>query len=175
MRKHFLIAGMLLAAALMFSATSKADTVEFSLSGAVSASFTLQDTFTPGFTFGSTQYVFNQQGSLFNDHNYLYGTIDLGNNGTGVWSFGSTGHTMNGHTFPGPEIGVFVAGLFTMNPDGTITVNGGTWTLFNPQGDRVTLNTTVIPGPVGTPEPATLALLAAGGLGLAALRRRKTA
>ena len=68
-----------------------------------------------------------------------------------------------------------MAGLFTSNPDGTITINAGTWTLTNLNGAPITLTTTVIPGGTAVPEPATLALLGAGGLGLAALRRRKTA
>jgi hypothetical protein len=177
MRKHILIAGMLIAAALVFALPSKADTVNFSLSGgAIVASFTLPDTFTPGFTFGSIQYVFDvEHSTLFANHDYTFATIDLGNTGSGLWSFGSTGHTMNGMVFPGPELGVFVAGLFNMNADGTITVNAGQWTLLNNVGSPVTLTTTVIPGPVGTPEPATLALLGIGGLVLAGIRRRKTA
>ena len=178
MRKYVLIAGMLIAAALVFAAPSKADTVDFSLSGAaITASFTLQDTFTPGFTFQSVQYVFTgiTNSTLFNQ-SYTYGTIDLGNTGSGVWAFGSQGHTMNGMVFPGPELGIFVAGLFTVNPDGTITVNAGQWTLVNNAGASISLTTAVIPGPpVGTPEPITLALMGVGGLALAGLRRRKAA
>jgi hypothetical protein len=48
-------------------------------------------------------------------------------------------------------------------------------TLTSITGASVTLQTVVIPGPVGTPEPATLALLGIGGLALAGLRRRKAA
>ena len=176
MRKHFLIAGMLLAAALVFAVPSKADTVDFSLSGgAITASFTLPDTLTPDFSIGSVQFVFNVAGTLFNDTNYTYGTIDFGNSGLGTWAFGSTGHTQNGHVFAGPELGIFVAGLFTTNADGTITFNSGTWTLTNLRGTQITLTTNVVPGGTAVPEPATLALLGAGGLAFAAFRRRKTA
>jgi len=180
MRKHFLIAGILLAA-LAFAMPSKADTVDFTLTGPAlpSATFTLPQTFTPSSTVGSIVYVLNSSGNITNSTitvggfsgSYIYGTIDLGNTGSGVWSFGSTGSP--GH--PGPELGIFVAGLFTVNADGTITLNGGSWTLFNNVGSPVTLTATVIPGPVGTPEPATMALLGLGGLTLAAVRRRKTA
>jgi PEP-CTERM motif len=181
MRKHFLFAGILLAAALVFALPSKADTVDFSLSGPAlpSATFTLPQTFTPSSMFGSIAYVLNSSGNITNSAitvggfsgSYTYGTIDLGNSGLGAWSFGSAGSP--GH--PGPELGIFVAGLFTVNPDGTISLNAGTWTLFNNVGSPLTLTTTVIPGPVGTPEPTTLALMGMGGLLLAGLRRRKAA
>ena len=176
MRKHFLIAGMLLAVALVFAGPSKADTVQFSLSG-INASFTLPDTFTPDFTFQGTQYVFDvMHGTLLAGTDVTFGTIDLGNSASGVWSFGSQGHTLNGQVFPGPELGVFAPGLLTMNADGTITVNAGTWAVTNFRDQQLTLTTTVIPGPpVGTPEPATLALLGVGSLGLAALLRRRAA
>src|SRR5262245_18392744 len=74
MRKHFLIAGMLLAAALAFAGPSKADTVQVSLSG-INASFTLQDTFTPDFSFQGVQYVFDvQHGTLLSGTDVTYGT-----------------------------------------------------------------------------------------------------
>jgi hypothetical protein len=183
MRKHFLFAGMLIAAALVFAVPSKADTVDFSLigGGTINATFSLPQTFTP-FMQGSTAFVFSVAGTLAQctgDPNcpaYTFGTIDLGNSGTGHWLFASQGHDMNGVTFAGPELGIFVDGLFTVNPDGTITLNPGTWTLTNKNNVEATLMTTVIPGPpVGTPEPATLALLGIGGLALAGVRRRKAA
>jgi len=175
MRKHYLFAGILLAASLAFASPSKADTVDFNLTGpGVTATFTLPQSFTPGSLVGTVAYVFGITGTLEGGGHtgaQFFGTIDLGNSGSGVWSFGSTGSP--GH--PGPELGVFIAGLFTINPDGSISLNGGSWDLVNLRGSPATLTTTVIPGPVGTPEPATLALLGAGGLALAGLRRRKRA
>src|SRR5262245_8476126 len=153
MRKHFLFAGILLAASLVFALPSKADTVDFTLTGpAITATFSLPQTFTPGSLVGTVAYVFGVDGTLKAggfDGNYHYVPIDLRNSALGVWSFGSTGSP--GH--PGPELGIFAAGLFTVNADGSISLNGGTWTLLNISGSPVVLTTTVIPGPVGTPEP----------------------
>ena len=50
MRKHVLIAGMLIVAALAFAMPSKADTVDFTLTGGAlggSITFSLPETFTP--------------------------------------------------------------------------------------------------------------------------------
>jgi PEP-CTERM motif len=179
MRKHFLFAGILLAA-LVFATPSKADTVEFTLTGAVlpfgTASFSLPLTFAPSAGSGPFLVVGSNIGAgTFFGNPYTFPNIELGLSSTGKWAFGSNGVP----GFPGTSgnyFGIFAPGLFTVNPDGTITLNATTLTLFNPQGVPLELTMTVIPSPpVGTPEPATLALLAAGGLGLAALRRRKTA
>jgi hypothetical protein len=179
MRKLFLFAGILLAAALVFAGPSQADTVTFTLTGSAipgGASFSLPQTFTPTAGTGSGPYLeANVAGTLLGSP-FTYPNIELGLSATGLWAFGSQGVP----GFPGTTgnyLGVFAPGLFTVNADGTITLNigSGTITLVNNNGAPVTLTTTVIPGPVGTPEPATLALLGVGGLALAGLRRRKAA
>jgi hypothetical protein len=177
MRKHFLFAGILLAAALVFALPSKADTVDFTLTGPAilgGASFSLPGTLTPTAGTGTGPYlVANISGTLLGSP-FTYANIELGINATGLWAFGSNG-VPNFPGTPGAYLGIFTPNLFTVNPDGTITLNGGQWNLININGSPVTLTATVIPGPVGTPEPATLALIGLGGLALAGLRRRKAA
>jgi hypothetical protein len=178
MRKHFLFAGILLAA-LVFAVPSKADTVDFTLTGSAlpgGASFSLPLTFTPTAGTGSGPFIVaNIPGTLLG-FSFVYPNIELGLSATGQWAFGSSGvPNFSGTT--GNYLGIFAPGLFTVNGDGTITLNvgNGTMTLVNNVGSSVILTTTVIPGPVGTPEPATLALLGLGGLALAGLRHRKAA
>lgn len=187
MRRHFVFAGILLAAALIFAGQSKADTVTFTLSGGAiggSLTFSLQDTFAPSAGTGSGPFLVasvpvtpNASNSIFKSGTFTIPNIELGNSATNMWSFGSNGVPgFSGTT--GNFLGIFAPGLFTINGDGTITLNEsiGTITLMNNAGASLTLTETVIPTPpTGTPEPATLALLGAGGLALAALRRRKAA
>jgi hypothetical protein len=186
MRKHALIAGILIAAALVFAAPSKADTVTFTLSGGAlggSLTFSLPQTFTPTAGTGSGPFLFanvlatpNLGNPVFGSAQFTLSNVELGLNATGFWSFGSNGVP----GFPGTTgnfLGIFAPNLFSVNADGTITLNEniGTITVINNADATLTLTETVIPGPVGTPEPATLALLSVGGLALAGLRRRKAA
>ena len=185
MRKHFLFAGILLAAALVFANSSKADTVEFVLNGSAlggSLSFSLPQTFTPtAFNNGMTTFIVANvdavlgPGSVLGTNPFTFPNIQLGL-GPAQWAFGDSGVPgFSGTT--GDYLGIFAPGLFTVNPGGSITLNvgNGSMTLTSNAGSPAILTTTVIPGPVATPEPATLALLGVGGFALTVLRRRKTA
>jgi len=170
MRKTLTILGLLFVAAILFVQPAKADSmVDYTLTGTFGViTFDLPQTFTPSAP-GPVFHINNVAGTLdlhSGSFPLTYGIIDLGlsdvNNLTNYWSFGSTG----------PELGIYAPGLFTINPDGTVTLNGGSFAL-SPYS--ATLTATVVGLPTATPEPASLVLLGFGSLALAGIRRRKAA
>lgn len=175
MRKFSLFAGMLLLATLAFAQPSKADSVANFSVASFNITFSLPDTFTPATMTSTMAVVNNVSGTLLGSGSgFQYGAVTLGTSGfmgmTNFWFFGSTTPG-----FTGPQVGFFAPTLVTFNADGTVTINPGIYSLSAVGGPSVVLDVTVTGGGVGTPEPATLALLGMGGAALLGLRRRKTA
>src|SRR5215471_4666943 len=188
MRKRFLCAGILLAAALVFANSSKADTVTFVVnSPALGGSFTfsLPQTFTPT-AFGMGSFIVANvdvvlgPGSVLGSNPFTIPNIQLGN-GPAHWAFGGGNPGPGGVPgfagTTGDYLGIFAPNLFTINQDGSITLNvqdNTQFTLMSIAGSTANVTTIVPPGPVATPEPAALALLGVGGFVLTVIRRRKT-
>jgi hypothetical protein len=180
MRKTLTILGLFFVAALLFVQPAKADSImTYQLTGyGVNVTFSLPQTFTPSSMSSSTMMVFqNITGTLIGNAPYNYATVEIATSGvsgvTNYWAFGSQTKFVE----------LVAPGLFTINPDGTVTLNTGTFALGDYQlfqgssAHDYTLTAVDPPGidTVSAPEPASLMLLGFGGLALTALRRRKTA
>jgi len=164
MRKFISAAGMILFVALLLVQPAKADNFDtFTLtSGNTSISFTLPATLTPVSVAWDGLITITNVSGIYDGGNYTFNTVQLGPVGfAGATNYAATGSMTKYVSF-------VAAGLFTMNSDGTITINPGVYHLGSG-----TLTIVDPPGTVGTPEPASLILLGFGGLALGALRRRK--
>jgi len=187
MRKIIAIFGMMFVAVVLLVQPAKADNfVTYQLTGnnglnsSLNITFTLPQTFTPSSLSSGTMIVVqNVTGTLIGNGAYNYATVDIATSGvagvTNYWAFGS--HSQ--------YVELVAPGLFTVNPNGTVTLNSGTFEIGDyhifqgGSGHDYTLTAIDPSGPKGnsvvTPEPASLMLLGFGGLAISGLRRRKAA
>ena len=173
MRKFSYIAGLMLFAALVFVQPSKADSMNtnnYQLTGnGWNITFSLPQTLTPSGVTWNGILIFN---NVAGAGGYVFNTVQIGNSsqfGTNLWAFGGSTKSLE----------IVAPGLFTWNPDGTVTLGIGTFalgdynTFLNGKPMQYTLTIVDPPGgPVSTPEPASLILLGLGGLSLGAFRRK---
>jgi hypothetical protein len=188
MRKTITFLGLLFVTAMLLVQPAKADNfMTYQLTGnnglnpSLNITFTLPQTFTPSSLSSGTMMVFqNITGTLIGNGAYDFATVEIASSGyagaTNFWAFGSQTQF----------VALVAPGLFTVNANGTVTLNAGTFEIGDyhifqgGSGHDYTLTAIDPPGPNGnasvvTPEPASLMLLGFGGLALAGIRRRKAA
>jgi PEP-CTERM motif-containing protein len=188
MRKIITVFGLMFVVAVVLVQPAKADnfltyqlTGNNGLNSTLNITFTLPQTFTPSSLSSATMMVFqNITGTLIGNGAYDFATVDIATSGvagvTNYWAFGSQTQFVE----------LVAPGLFTINPNGTVTLNTGTFEIGDyhvfqgGSGHDYTLTAIDPPGPKGntsvvTPEPASLMLLGFGSLALAGIRRRKAA